>query len=95
MAALHWREDIDGATDSARIARKLTDDIAEELHAQNAALRWIFLALTLPKNDPVWLSAFSGALAATAASHNALLVGGDTTQGPLAISLFGFGGPRE
>ena len=52
-----------------------------------AAPRWFTLALTLPEVDEAWLAQFSKGLFDLAASHNMSLIGGDTTSGPLCISI--------
>jgi thiamine-monophosphate kinase len=49
------------------------------------------LALALPQVDERWLAAFSSGLFALADAHRCELVGGDTTRGPLAISITIFG----
>ena len=49
------------------------------------------LALALPRIDEPWLAAFSEGLFALADAHRCELVGGDTTRGPLAISITVFG----
>lgn len=49
------------------------------------------LALSLPKADEAWLAPFSRGLLALAAEHNCVLVGGDTTQGPLNVCITVFG----
>ena len=49
------------------------------------------LGLSLPGVDPEWLEAFSGGLFALADLHDCELVGGDTTRGPLAVSITVFG----
>ena len=49
------------------------------------------LGLSLPGADPEWLEAFSGGLFALADLHDCELVGGDTTRGPLAVSITVFG----
>jgi thiamine-monophosphate kinase len=48
---------------------------------------WALLALTLTKADPVWLDGFARGFRALALKHNVALVGGDTTSGPLCISV--------
>jgi thiamine-monophosphate kinase len=48
---------------------------------------WITLALTLPELNENWLKAFSQGLAKLAKKYNIQLVGGDTTRGPLTISI--------
>jgi thiamine-monophosphate kinase len=48
---------------------------------------WALLALTLPKIDERWLEEFTAGFAALARSHDVALVGGDTTSGPLCVSI--------
>jgi thiamine-monophosphate kinase len=49
------------------------------------------LALALPKADDAWLASFSRGLLGLAAEHHCVLMGGDTTQGPLNICITVFG----
>jgi thiamine-monophosphate kinase len=49
------------------------------------------LAFALPKADPAWLKAFSEGLFSLADAHGCELIGGDTTKGPLTISITIFG----
>ncbi len=75
------------------------EDIAEralrtnlsDLAAMGAEPLWFTLALTLPKNSEYlhedWLRGFSRGLFCTANKYEIILVGGDTTSGPLSISL--------
>jgi thiamine-monophosphate kinase len=58
-----------------------------DLAAMGASPRWATLALTLPAADPEWLERFAGGLFALADRHGVALVGGDTTSGPLTISV--------
>jgi thiamine-monophosphate kinase len=58
-----------------------------DLAAMGATPAWFTLALTLPKVESQWLAAFSKGLANLAKRHNIALVGGDTTQGSLSISI--------
>src|SRR5699024_9727958 len=48
---------------------------------------WATLALTLPEADKIWLAQFAQGLSELAASHGVQLVGGDTTRGPLTITM--------
>ena len=48
---------------------------------------WFTLALSLPAVDEAWLREFSQGLAALATQHHVALVGGDTTKGPLSITI--------
>jgi len=49
------------------------------------------LALALPDVRPEWLEPFSRGLFALADAHQCELIGGDTTRGPLTISITVFG----
>ena len=69
------------------IARKAVAVNLSDLAAMGAAPVWAMLALSLPEADEAWLHAFSEALHAALAEHGVALVGGDTTQGSLSISL--------
>lgn len=62
-----------------------------DLAAMGAVPRWCLLALTLPAADPDWLAAFSAGLFAAADAHGCALVGGDTTRGPLALTITALG----
>lgn len=58
-----------------------------DLAATGAEPAWATLALTLPEADAAWLGAFSEGLLALAAEHGVQLVGGDTTRGPLSVTV--------
>jgi thiamine-monophosphate kinase len=58
-----------------------------DLAAMGAEPRWALLALTLPRADAAWLDGFSVGLAGLAARHRVALIGGDTTQGPLTVTI--------
>ena len=58
-----------------------------DLAAMGARPLGFTLALTLPEADEAWLAEFSQGLHALADSHACPLIGGDTTRGPLAISI--------
>lgn len=58
-----------------------------DLAAMGAKPLWFTLALTLPEADEVWLEGFSRGLAALAQRFAIALVGGDTTRGPLSITV--------
>ena len=58
-----------------------------DLAAMGAQPAWFTLALTLPDVNEDWLKGFSQGLAKLAKKHNIQLVGGDTTRGPLTISI--------
>jgi thiamine-monophosphate kinase len=58
-----------------------------DLSAMGAKPAWVSLALTLPKADDSWVKEFSKGFLSLAQSHSMQLIGGDTTQGPLSISV--------
>ena len=60
-----------------------------DMAAMGADPKWFTLALTLPPQlaTNAWLEAFSRGLAEVAVQFNCALVGGDTTSGPLALTL--------
>ena len=62
-----------------------------DLAAMGAEPAWATLALTLPASlpsaSPGWVAAFCRGLDALARQHRLSVVGGDTTSGPLAISI--------
>lgn len=62
-----------------------------DLAAMGAEPLAFTLALALPSIDENWLSAFSKGLFALADQHNIALIGGDTTKGPLTMSITVFG----
>jgi thiamine-monophosphate kinase len=58
-----------------------------DLAAMGATPAWALLALTLPAADPNFVEAFADGFAQLAQPHRLALVGGDTTSGPLTISV--------
>lgn len=58
-----------------------------DLAAMGAKPSWFTLALTLPTADELWLEAFQQGLMKLAQQFNCTLIGGDTTQGPLCITI--------
>ncbi|MEP1469832.1 MAG: thiamine-phosphate kinase [Halieaceae bacterium] len=60
---------------------------ASDLAAMGARPIGMTLALTLPDADEFWLNTFSQGIAAAVSSFGLPLVGGDTTRGPLSISV--------
>lgn len=58
-----------------------------DLAAMGAEPAWACLALTLPAAESDWLAAFARGFADLAAEHGVALVGGDTTKGPLSITV--------
>jgi thiamine-monophosphate kinase len=62
-----------------------------DLAAMGAHPAWALLALTLPEIDEEWLDGFARGFGKLAAEAGVALVGGDTTRGPLTISVTALG----
>lgn len=58
-----------------------------DLAAMGAEPAWCLLSLSLPAADAGWLDGFLDGFLTLAAEHQVALVGGDTTRGPLSISV--------
>jgi thiamine-monophosphate kinase len=58
-----------------------------DLAAMGAAPAWATLALTLPRPDDDWVEGFACGFGALAETYRVRLVGGDTTRGPLSITV--------
>jgi thiamine-monophosphate kinase len=58
-----------------------------DLAAMGADPAWATLALTMPSANADWLQEFSAGLFDIARQHGVVLVGGDTTRGPLTVSV--------
>lgn len=58
-----------------------------DLAAMGATPRWFTLALTLPSVDQTWLEEFARGLRELATQQQIFLIGGDTTRGPLSITI--------
>ena len=74
-------------TDAADIGWKSLAVNLSDLAAMGATPAWATLALTLPEANATWVEAFADGFAALAREHKLALVGGDTTRGPLTITV--------
>ena len=83
VAGRHFPEGADAALIASRALRVNLSDLA----AMNAQPLWFTLALTLPDNDTDWLQKFADGLLQTARQFGISLVGGDTTKGPLTLTI--------
>ncbi len=87
VAGRHFSED----TPPEDIGWKSLAVNLSDLAAMGAQPRWFTLALTLRLADPSWLEGFARGLRALAQETGVALVGGDTTQGPLSITITAMG----
>ncbi|NZA28389.1 thiamine-phosphate kinase [Luteimonas sp. SJ-92] len=62
-----------------------------DLAAMAADPAWCTLSLSLPRADAAWLDGFLDGFLELAARHGVVLVGGDTTRGPLSICVTALG----
>ena len=73
------------------LGRKALAVNLSDLAAMGARPIGFTLAIALPTVDSTWLEAFSKGLFAMAEEYSCPLIGGDTTAGPLTISITAFG----
>jgi len=83
VAGTHFFED----ADPQRLGHKALAVNLSDLAAMGAVPCWLSLALTLPRVDEAWLEAFSEGFLALADYYDCQLIGGDTTRGPLSITV--------
>jgi len=83
LAGVHFKK-----SDSAiSIGHKCLAVNLSDMAAMGALPKWVLLNLTLPEIKPKWLNQFLQGFADLLNQHQVQLVGGDTTKGPLAITV--------
>jgi thiamine-monophosphate kinase len=83
VAGRHFPE----GTDARSIGHRALAVNLSDLAAMGATPAWATLALTMPSVDAAWLERFSAGLLDLADANGVALVGGDTTRGPLTVSV--------
>lgn len=83
VAGVHFPED----TEPRAIGHKAVAVNLSDLAAMGAEPTWISLALTLPEVNEEWIAEFCAGVFDLCEFYNVQLVGGDTTQGPLSITI--------
>ena len=83
VAGTHFFPDVDPENLGHKALAVNLSDIA----AMGAMPYWAMLALTLPKVDNDWLAAFAKGFFDLAEEFEVSLIGGDTTRGPLSITV--------
>jgi len=83
IAGVHFPLD----TDARAVGYKSLAVNLSDLAAMGAEPAWATLALTLPTADTSWLTGFAQGFFDLASEHGVQLVGGDTTRGPLSITV--------
>lgn len=83
VADVHFLSDWDAYDIACKAVMVNVSDIA----AMAAKPCWLSLALTIPELDTTWLQRFSQGLHASLKQFDIALIGGDTTRGPLSLTL--------
>lgn len=83
VAGTHFPDD---AT-AAEIASRAFCTALSDLAAMGARPLWFTLGLTLPSTNEQWLQEFSVSLKTISQHYHCALIGGDTTRGPLAVTI--------
>lgn len=83
VGGIHFPKNADPELIGQRALRVNLSDLA----AMGAEPLWFTMGLTMPKADAQWLEGFSRGLFDVAHEYNCALVGGDTTRGPLSVTI--------
>ena len=83
LSGVHFFAD----ADPFKLGHKALAANLSDLAAMGATPRYVTLALTLPSIDATWLDEFSRGFFALANAVGVELIGGDTTKGPLSMTL--------
>ncbi|OGT19515.1 MAG: thiamine-phosphate kinase, partial [Gammaproteobacteria bacterium RBG_16_57_12] len=83
VAGVHFFPEVDPEALGHKILAVNLSDLA----AMGAEPAWATLALTLPEVDEAWLTAFCKGWEQLAIQYNVQLIGGDTTRGPLSLTV--------
>lgn len=75
------------ATSGRAVAHKAVAVNLSDLASMGAEPAWISLSLSLPEVDKAWLNDFSTCLQELTEYYSVQLIGGDTVQGPLAVTI--------
>ncbi|MCG8486261.1 MAG: thiamine-phosphate kinase [Chromatiales bacterium] len=83
VSGVHFFEDV--AADA--LGHKALAVNLSDMAAMGAEPSWATLALTLPEVDEQWIADFCRGFAGLANRYNVSLIGGDTTRGPLSVTV--------
>ncbi|MEX6503462.1 thiamine-phosphate kinase [Pseudomonas zhanjiangensis] len=87
VAGVHFPE----ACESFLLAQRALGVAVSDLAAMGATPIGFTLALTIPSADPAWLQGLAAGLDRMAQACGVRLIGGDTSRGPLCLTLTVFG----
>jgi thiamine-monophosphate kinase len=74
-------------TDARAIGHKAVAVNLSDIAAMGAKPSWLSLAITLPEVNEAWINSFCEGVFELCDFYNVELIGGDTTQGPLSITI--------
>ncbi|MCE2573686.1 thiamine-phosphate kinase [Motilimonas eburnea] len=83
VSGVHFFPDVDPFT----LGHKALAVNISDLAAMGADPAWVSLAITLPEANEPWVKAFAEGFLALADYYGMQLVGGDTTKGPLSVTV--------
>ena len=83
VAGVHFPHE----TSARAIGHKSIAVNLSDLAAMGAEPTWISLAITMPEIDTQWIEEFCAGVFELCEFYNVQLIGGDTTQGPLSITV--------
>ena len=83
VAGVHFFAD----TDAYMLGHKALAVNLSDLAAMGATPKFFTLAITLPAIDDTWLADFAKGMFALADQYDMVLIGGDTTRGPLSMTI--------
>lgn len=78
-------------TPAGAIAHKAISVNLSDLAAMGAEPAWISLSLSVPDADERWLNDFSASIQELTQYYSIQLIGGDTVQGPLSVTITAHG----
>ncbi|RXZ42755.1 thiamine-phosphate kinase [Crenobacter cavernae] len=77
--------------DAAALGHKTLAVNLSDMAAMGATPRWVVLSVALPHNDEAWVAGLADGFFALADRYKVGVIGGDTTRGPLTLSVTVFG----
>lgn len=83
VEGVHFPKD----TQAERIGARVISGALSDLAAMGARPLWFTLSLTMPNANEEWLEGFTAGMMTIANRHECALIGGDTTRGPLSITV--------
>lgn len=83
VADVHFYADVDPQS----LGHKALAVNLSDLAAMGAIPAWASLAITLPQAEQAWLEKFANGFMGLAEYYDLQLIGGDTTKGPLSITV--------